>query len=146
MGFDLKDLPQPTGSLTTWAKDVKTCWQQNMQQLRGMLRSYITREQDVPYRWLDGAQIFQKTLPITEVFCTTNGAIIAHQISGFARLVKIEGCFRDSVGWHCLPYLTSAGNTLDIAVDGTNIISRIHGTLSYTSFSDGYVTLWFTKA
>lgn len=141
MALHLKELPQPSKDTMAWIRDVRRKWQDNMLQLRGMIRSYVLREQDVVYQWIGGVAIFQKTIALTEAFCTTNGTTIAHGISDFGRLVDFQASFSDDGAWHKLP-----SNNVTATVDDTNITSVVEGSPSYTSFGDGYMTLWYTKA
>lgn len=148
MPIDLRDLPQPpkaVGQLLVFVEQLARHWRHNMLQLKAFARPYISREQERYEVWAGGVAIFQKTIPITEAFCETDATAIAHGIAAFGRLVRMEGFFNDGANWYPLPYSTGAAS-INLFVNGTNLISMVGGAPSFTSWAEGYVTLWYTKA
>jgi len=144
----LKDLPPPPATLNgvlRWLTELVRLTAANNAEIQAAETSYIAgREQYVGHEWVDETPVFQLTIPVTEVFCTTNAQTIAHGIPDFDELVDLGGRFKDGSTCHTLPYIGTTSQ-IGISVDGTNIKSIVGGTPSFSSFSDGYVTIWYTK-
>lgn len=142
----LADLPPFTGDVKGWiTQAIRTLTDNNLLTERAFT-SYVQREQAEPFLWLGRNRIFRITVPITEAFVEGNGQTIAHGITGFGTLIKLEARFLADSVWYTTPFRLSGGGSMGIGVDGTNLISQVSGTVAFTAFEQGYATLWYTKA
>jgi len=121
-------------------------WRHNKNEIAKSFLPYLPREQVTENRWTGKEAIFQKTVAITEVFCETDATNIAHGITDFKAFVKYEGWFKDGSKWYPLPYHDISGGSVSLNVDATNITSMVDALPNFTSWSEGYVTLWYIKA
>lgn len=141
--MNLKDLPPFDGNIPRWINAAIRMSKENNLTLKKYPLPYVLREQGTGIKFL-GDEVFTITVALTEAFCNTNATNIAHGITGFNRLINAEAFYDDNGTWFTLPYVDSSKST-DFKVGATNITSIVVGTITYTSWNSGYITLWYTK-
>ena len=104
---------------------------------------YSTSEVDTGSKWIDGTQIYKKTVNIGSLPNNTTKTV-AHMVSNFGALIKLEGAFTNGTNSAPLPYpATTASKIVQVYTDATNITI---GTGEDRSSYSGYVTLYYTKS
>lgn len=108
-----------------------------------IILDYSTSEVDSGTKWIDGSAIYKKTVNLGNLPNNTTKTV-AHSISHFSTLVKLEGNFTNGTNSAPIPYsATTASKTVQAYVDATNITI---GTGEDRSAYSGYVTLYYTKS
>ena len=103
--------------------------------------SYSTTEHKTGKKWLDGKDIYSKTIDCG-VLPNSTTKNVAHGINNLKKVIKSEGYSDNNAGTHIpVPYVS--GNPLAISVDTTNIIIQTSG--NYTNFVNTQITLEYTK-
>ena len=106
--------------------------------------NYSMTEQNTGYKWIDGRDIYQKTVDTGQLPAANTTKNVAHNISNLRRVVKFEGCaFRSSNSTHAMLPFPSL-NPIVVTADQTNII--ITPTTDRTNFLESYITLYYTKS
>lgn len=106
----------------------------------GMENSYSIQETKTGETWLDGKPIYKQTITRS----STGGTTIAHGISNFGTLVKIEGSAYDSTSrkYIALPSAVSGASTIGIWTVSTTEVtctSTVNDPFTWN------VTLYYTK-
>lgn len=109
---------------------------------------YSTTEQDTGRKWIDGKNIYQKT--IYYAGGTSGGTYtIPHGISNLGKVVRCDGICNDSRGDNqnmCIPRVDAEGANFGISsVNDTNIIFS-YSSLWAERLIDLYITIQYTKA
>ena len=107
---------------------------------------YATAEIDTGTTWIDGKEIYKKTIDIAPLPNATNKTV-AHNISNLDRVIKLEGYgYRSSdQGIFPLPFVsTNAASAIAISIAGANV-SIVTGQ-DRSNVTEAYVTLYYTKA
>lgn len=108
-----------------------------------MILDYSTNEVDTGAKWINGDNIYKKTVNIGTLPNNTTSTT-AHNITGFSYLVKLEGNFTNGTNSAPIPYCApTASKSVQAYVDATNITI---GTGEDRSAYSGYVTLYYTKS
>lgn len=103
---------------------------------------YSESEIDTGGVWIDNNSIYKKTIDIDSL-PDTGTKTVAHGISNFSQLVKLEGTFTDNTNSAPLPYSSPAiTKNVQVYIDDTNIV--IMTGEDRTSYN-GFVTLYYTK-
>ena len=103
---------------------------------------YSASEIDTGVTWIDDSIIYKKTVDIGAL-PDTDTKTVAHNITDFTQLIKIEGFFSNGTNSASLPYPSpTASKNVQIYVDDTNI-NIVTG--EDRSAYSGYVTLYYTK-
>lgn len=105
-----------------------------------LVNSYSIQEQRTGETWLDGKPIYKRTVTKS----STGGTTIAHGISNFGTLVKIEGSAYDSTSqkYIALPSAVSGASTIGIWTVSTTEVtctSTVNDPFTWN------VTLYYTK-
>ena len=104
---------------------------------------YSTNEEDTGTRWIDGSEIYKKTVNIGNLPNNTTKTV-THNITGFGSLISLEGNFTNGTNSGSLPYsATTTAKAVQVYTDASNI-TIITGE-NRSSYS-GYVTLYYTKS
>ena len=106
---------------------------------------YATAEIDTGTTWIDGKEIYKKTVDIAPLPNATN-KVVAHNISNLDRVIKLEGYgYRSSdQGIFPLPFVsTNAASAIAISIAGANV-SIVTGQ-DRSNVAEAYVTLYYTK-
>jgi hypothetical protein len=145
--INLRDYPSITGNVVAFLNQMIRLHAVNILEIAQLQPQRVTNlEQDAHERWVDEQDVYFKTIAISELFCETNNTAIAHNIDDFGGLIRAEGRFKDGSTWYTLPYHNSAGASIALKVDSTNVTSMISGTPAFTGWGEGYVTVWYTKS
>ena len=108
-----------------------------------MILDYATTEVDTGAKWIDGSAIFKKTVNIGNLPNNTTSTV-AHNITNFGTLVRLESAFTDGTNSAPIPYCApTTSKAVQAYVDATNITI---GTGEDRSTYSGYVTLYYTKS
>lgn len=107
---------------------------------------YATAEIDTGTTWIDGKEIYKKTINIAPLPNATN-KVVAHNISDLDRVIKLEGYgYRSSdQGTFPLPFVsTNTASAIAVSIAGANV-SIVTGQ-DRSNVTEAYVTLYYTKA
>ena len=113
-----------------------------------IILDYSTSEVNTGTKWIDGSAIYKKTFSNTTGSNDGSTKTIAHNISGFASLVKAEGIVVNDIpgGTQYWQIPTSFGSEgwAAIRVDSTNMYLNVYGgSLAGRSCN---ITLYYTKS
>ena len=105
--------------------------------------SYSTTEQNTGFTWIDGKEIYKKTVDFGPGPNGTN-KIVYHNIANIDKIVRFEGFGVSLSGNYTpIPYSAASPSSLmDIAANTTNIHMSSGDNRSNWSF---YITLYYTK-
>lgn len=109
-----------------------------------IIMDYSTNEINTGAKWIDGSPIYKKTIDFGALPNNTT-KLVAHGISNFLRLIRLEGITYTSAGvYTSVPFVPSSPNSLcDCSVDSTNIRMQ---SLDNRSGWTAYVTLYYIKS
>lgn len=108
-----------------------------------LIFDHSTNEVNTGAKWIDGTAIYKKTVNIGNLPNNTTKTV-AHTITNFDTLIKLEGAFTNGANSAPLPYpATTASKIVQVYADATNITI---GTGEDRSSYSGYVTLYYTKS
>lgn len=107
---------------------------------------YSTSEADTGATWIDGSAIYKKTIS-TGALPNNTVSQTAHGISNLNRVIKVEGYAYHSSNQVTMPLpfvaLTTSSNVA-VDISGANI--EITTGTDRTSYTESYVTLYYTKS
>lgn len=108
----------------------------------GSSQDYSTTEREIG-KWIDGSTVYQKTINFGSIPSSTTKEV-AHNISNLGAVIEIEGVMNnlDGVTFETLPAVDSSN--FRVQVNATNI--KIITSTSWTSWTNSYITLKYTKA
>lgn len=111
-----------------------------------IIMDYSTTEVNTGAKWVDGSAIYKKTINLGALPNATTKAV-AHGVSNFGYLVKIEGMSTysgDNV-FRPLPHVSvySAADNILVEVSPTDVV--VYTGVDRSAFS-GYVTIYYTKS
>lgn len=101
---------------------------------------YATAEIDTGAKWIDGKEIYKKTVNFGALPNATT-ASVDHYISSLSNVIKIEGYMTDGSFWRTLPYADGAFTSVYASTTQVSIYT----TANMSSWT-GYITLYYTKA
>ena len=108
-----------------------------------IILDYSTTEVDTGTKWINGESIYRKTVNIGSLPNATSKTV-AHNISNFGTLVKLEGSFTNGTISSPLPYPSATSTrVVEVWVDATDI--TVGSAMDRSAFT-GYVTLYYTKS
>lgn len=114
----------------------------------GINVNYSTSEVDTGAKWINGKSIYCKVIDIGYLPNNTD-KLVAHNITNFGSLIKIEGRALRSTDnvWFPLPNTphprVNLNTSITLTVNSTDVII---GTGTDRSNMTGTVTLWYTKS
>ena len=103
---------------------------------------YSATEQDTGLKWIDESAIYQKTIH-TEALTNNTNKTVAHGITDFGCIIKIEGYAITSSNTMTFPII-ARNEFVAVYVDSTDISINVVG--DWSSVTDSYITLFYTKA
>ena len=104
---------------------------------------YSTSEVATNYKWVDGKTIYKKTVSVGPLPNSTTKNV-SHGISGFDKIVKIEGWAYNGSVTEPLPMCTTVSDyNVEVNV-GTNYIV-LSTSANRSNFTQAYVTVYYTK-
>lgn len=107
-----------------------------------IILDYATVEINTGTRWITGDIIYKRTVSLGALPNATT-ATVAHNISNFDTLVKLEGVFTNGTNSGSIPYASpTATKSIQAYVDATNI-TIVTG--EDRSGFTGYATIYYTK-
>lgn len=105
--------------------------------------SYSTSEVNTGAKWVDGKDIYKKTLN-TGVLPNNSVKDTAHNITGLSNFIELSGIAWTVAGtYRPLPYAASGTNFIGVFADSTNV--RISTASDMTVYTSSYVTMYYTK-
>lgn len=110
--------------------------------------SYWTRERPTAFTWIDGRQIYTKTISGT-ITTAPGNTQVAHGITGMRNVVAIHGTVQNTIPLSTfafpLPYLDPAtlANGIGVYIDPTNV-NITTGNATWLNYLF-YVTIEYTK-
>ena len=110
-----------------------------------MIMDYSTSEVNTGMKWIDGTDIYKKTVSFGNAPNSTTKNV-AHGISNLGVVVKLEGFGYSSVSdkYAPVPWVpSSSGSLMDISVDNVNISMTSTSDRSAWAFT---ITLYYTKS
>ena len=108
---------------------------------------YSTIEQDTGAKWVDGKTIYKKTINFGAL-PNNNIKDVAHGISNFGWLIKIEGIAKRSAGdgtFFPLPFVSKNSSSNCIEITANNTYIRLEVGIDRTNLTESYITLYYTK-
>ena len=109
--------------------------------------NYSTKEQATGQKWIDGKEIYQKTIDFGVLPNNTTKTVISG-ITGIDIVLRLEGIANSSAGGAIpLPYVDDTSKIGDVLLD----FNKTTGNVRIISGSDksvyyGYVTIYYTKS
>ena len=104
--------------------------------------NYSATEQDTGIKWINGSTIYQKTIH-TEALTNNTTKTVAHGITDFGNIIKIEGNAISNSYTMTFPII-ARNEFVTVYVDDTNINITVVG--DWSGVTDSYITLFYTKA
>lgn len=108
--------------------------------------NYSTTETDTGFTWIDGKNIYKKTVNIGTLPNNTKKSV-SHGITNLDKIIKIDGITRHPGNniTAPLPFTSlSESSNIQMNVVGANI--EISTGVDRTGFTDSYATLYYTKS
>lgn len=104
--------------------------------------SYSVSEVNTGTTWVDGKNIYKKTISIPSLPNATTGHYSIGE-TNISNIVKLEGFFSSGSDFYPLPYVSNiADGEISLAASTTNIVIATRQDYSDKS---GYVTVYYTK-
>lgn len=108
-----------------------------------IILDYSTIEINTGTKWVDGSTIYKKTINIGNLPNNTTKTV-AHNITNFSTLIKLEGNFTNGTNSASIPYSApTTSKNVQAYIDATNVTI---GTGEDRSAYSGYVTVYYTKS
>lgn len=106
---------------------------------------YSLSEVNTGIQWVDGKDIYKKTLKYNST-AVSNNTSISHNIAGIDRVVKIEAHIDDN-GYHIAIPSTANGSGNDLGIRANSTVIQFVGNDSWGGAPTRYiyVTLYYTK-
>lgn len=109
---------------------------------------YSTSEVNTGYTWIDGKNIYKKTIS-TGALPNNTTETVAHGISNLDKIISLSGIavsYRSGGNvFITLPFVdTSDAYLIGVWVKGDNIL--IHSGSDRSNYTESYVTLYYTKS
>lgn len=106
--------------------------------------SYSTSEVKTNATWIDGKPIYKKTISCG-VLPNATGKGVAHGITNFGELVKLEGgATYPGYNWIPLPYPDQSNNGVVGVIINPSVVYIFSGE-NRSQYTKSYITLWYTK-
>ena len=107
---------------------------------------YSETEQQTAVKWIDGKDIYQKTINFGAIPNNTTKTV-AHSITTIEELIFIEGYAENAEGgdnrWIKLSFINTSSQFMRVSCGLTNLVVKSVGDLSI--FEECYMTLFYTK-
>lgn len=109
--------------------------------------NYSTSEIDTGFTWVDGKTIYKKTINFGALPNAT-GKSVPHNISNLDFFIKIEGITQNPTDrvFYQLPKVMISGSSYQAQLQVGNINVRIDTSQNLSSYTETYVTLYYTKS
>lgn len=106
---------------------------------------YWLRERPTTFTWIDGKQLFTKTLALQAWTAVGTLNTIPHGVTGTFTIVLFTGYLKNGTTQYPLPYLdaVTGANSVGMERTGANIVLTSGGT-DMSAFT-GYVTIYYVK-
>ena len=106
-----------------------------------IIEDYSTLEVNTGTKWIDGSPIYKKTID-TGALPDTGPKNVSHSISNLGTVINLEGYATNGSVWLNLPAAASS----PITAHATSTDIHITTTSDRSSYTESYVTLYYTKS
>lgn len=109
------------------------------------LSNYSTTEQDTGYTWIDGREIYKKTIDLGNLPSSTATVNIPHNVANLSKVIRLEAvAINSSNSTLPIPYIGTSdfSSVIRFTANQSNIVIQCGND---RSSYHGYATIWYTK-